>query len=111
VPQAAATGSDAIPSKVYRIMACGRPVLAVTDDRSDLAALVRSAGCGEIVAPGDAAALAATVDRASRDRHAWSAMGMRGREHVVRHYTRAIVSGQYDALIRLVAGARTARGR
>jgi colanic acid biosynthesis glycosyl transferase WcaI len=30
VPQTARTGCDAIPSKVYRIMACARPVLATT---------------------------------------------------------------------------------
>ena len=43
VPQAAATGSDAIPSKVYRIMASARPLIAVTEAQSDLAALVREA--------------------------------------------------------------------
>ena len=36
VPQAAATGCDAIPSKVYRILACGRPIIASTEGNSDL---------------------------------------------------------------------------
>ena len=36
VPLALNTGSDAVPSKVYRIMACARPVMACADAKSDL---------------------------------------------------------------------------
>lgn len=108
VPQAAATGSDAIPSKVYRIMATGRPLIAVTDPQSDLAALVREAQCGVVVAPGDADRLAEVVRQAARNRAEWNAMGLRGRVHVGGHYSRAIVSAEYDTLIRAV-GARQPR--
>ncbi|MBK7726594.1 MAG: glycosyltransferase family 4 protein [Dehalococcoidia bacterium] len=44
VPQALETGSDAVPSKVYRIMACARAVIAVTEPTSDLALLVLESG-------------------------------------------------------------------
>ena len=52
VPQASNISFDAIPSKVYRIMACSRPVLALTDPSSDLARIVGDSGCGKIVSPG-----------------------------------------------------------
>lgn len=103
VPQAAATGSDAIPSKVYRIMASARPLVAITDPASDLAVLVRTAQCGEVVAPGDAGALSAVVQRAAADRERWRQMGERGRQHVAERYTRQEVVGQYDRLIRTLA--------
>ena len=45
VPLAAATGADAVPSKVFRIMACNGAVLAMTDAHSDLARIVTEAGC------------------------------------------------------------------
>lgn len=106
VPQAAATGSDAIPSKVYRIMATGRPLIAITDPRSDLAVLVREAQCGVSVAPGDARQLADVVRQAWHNRAEWQAMGMRGRAHVAAYYSRAVVSAQYDALIRAVAAGQ-----
>jgi colanic acid biosynthesis glycosyl transferase WcaI len=102
VPLAASTGSDAIPSKVYRIMASGRPLIAVAEADSDLAVLVREAGCGRAVAPADPAALADAVADAAAHPDAWRAMGERGRAHVVAHYTRAVVTAQYDALIRRV---------
>lgn len=105
VTQAAATGSDAIPSKVYRIMASAKPIVAVTDDRSDLAALVRAAGCGAVVTPGDSKGLAQIVADASREADAWRRMGERGRAHVEAHYARAIVTGQYHDLIGRLATA------
>lgn len=103
VPQAAATGSDAIPSKVYRIMASARPLIAVTDPASDLAALVRNAECGEVVEPGDAAALSGVVQRAAAEPELWRRMGERGRQHVAEHYARQVVVRQYDRLIRKLA--------
>jgi colanic acid biosynthesis glycosyl transferase WcaI len=105
VTQAPSTGSDAIPSKVYRIMASGRPLIAVTEERSDLAAVVRDAACGVIVPPGDPAALARAITRAVVDRDEWRRMGERGRAHVEAHYARPIVAAAYDDLIRRVLPA------
>jgi colanic acid biosynthesis glycosyl transferase WcaI len=104
VPQAAATGSDAIPSKVYRIMASARPLIAVTEEGSDLAALVNAAGCGAVVPSGDTARLAGVVRQAAGRPDEWREMGLRGRAHVMAHYSRAVVCAQYDALIRRVCG-------
>jgi colanic acid biosynthesis glycosyl transferase WcaI len=107
VPQAAATGSDAIPSKVYRIMASGRPIIAITESHSDLAALVNEVRCGVVVEPGDARGLAEVVRLAAANRAKWDAMGLRGRAHVSAHYSRQVVSAHYDTLIRAVSEGRT----
>jgi colanic acid biosynthesis glycosyl transferase WcaI len=104
VPQAASTGCDAVPSKVYRIMASGRPLIAITERDSDLATLVRDAQCGAIVAPGDAKELARLIVEAARQPEEWRDMGLRGRAHVTAYYSRRIVTAEYDALIRTVAG-------
>jgi colanic acid biosynthesis glycosyl transferase WcaI len=99
VPQAIETGFEAVPSKVYRIMACARPVLAVTDQNSDLARLVRDASCGAYVLPGSAEVLAEMIMRAYQNQQKWQEMGMSGRKHVVCYYARAIVTNQYHELI------------
>ncbi len=99
VPQAIETGFEAIPSKVYRIMACARPVLAVTDQNSDLARLVSEASSGTFVEPGSVEVLADMIMRAYQDRQQWQEMGISGREHVVRHYSRESVTSQYNELI------------
>lgn len=99
VMQAAATGSDAVPSKVYRIMACGRPVLAATDPDSDLAALVRTAGCGIVARQSDPGAIADAIVSACRDRSSLDVMGARGRQHVRAHYSHSHATGLYDTLL------------
>lgn len=102
VAQAKSTGSDAIPSKAYRIMACERPVLAVTEEHSDLAGLVTTAGAGFVVPPGDPVALADAVRRAASDPERLREMGRQGRAHVEAHYSRARISARYSKLLTLV---------
>lgn len=99
VSQAVSTGTDAVPSKVYRIMSCRRPVLAATDPASDLAQLVREAGCGVVVQQVSAEQVAAAIRDAYADQPAWRAMGERGRQHVLEHYTRSVVTERYHQLI------------
>jgi len=99
VPQAIETGFEAVPSKVYRIMACARPVLAVTDQNSDLACLVSEASCGAFVLPGSAEVLAEMIKQAYQKQQVWKEMGIAGREHVVRNYARETVTNQYHKLI------------
>jgi colanic acid biosynthesis glycosyl transferase WcaI len=99
VPQAIETGFEAVPSKVYRIMACARPVLAVTDQNSDLARLVGEASCGAFVLPGSVEDLADIIMQAYQNQKEWQKMGMSGREHVVCHYARETVTKQYHELI------------
>jgi len=102
VPQAVETGCDAVPSKVYRIMACARPVLATTDPESDLAHLVVEAGCGVTVSPKTPSDLADVILKACRDQARWREMGLAGRTHVVKHYSRRAVTGRYHDLIQRV---------
>lgn len=100
VPLALNTGSDAVPSKVYRIMACARPVMACAEPESDLAELVRLARSRTIVPPGSPEALAQAIDVAMRDPSACAAMGQTGRTHVMEHYPRDSISAQYEAQAR-----------
>lgn len=96
--------TEAVPSKLLRIMACARPVLALTEATSDLADEVRASGGGVVVPPEDAEAIAAAIimlrDNASRR----GALGQAGRAHVQTRYARDVVTGQYSALFREVAG-------
>ncbi len=52
-----------VPSKVLGYMAAGRPVLALVDERSDTAEIIKEAGCGEILKPDDPVALAHAIQK------------------------------------------------
>jgi colanic acid biosynthesis glycosyl transferase WcaI len=107
VPQALETGSDAVPSKIYRIMACARAVLAVTEPTSDLARLVLDSGCGISVRPNDPAELATVIERLCQVRLRCSEMGIAGRTFVLGVGSRSRVTSQYHELLCDVASRKT----
>jgi len=102
VPQSPGITAVAVPSKVYRIMACARPVLAVTIPNSDLAELVDSAECGLLVEAGDPKQLADVIVEASLAPGQMQSLGQAGREHVVKEYSRPVISQRYHSLIESV---------
>jgi colanic acid biosynthesis glycosyl transferase WcaI len=106
VPLAASTGADAVPSKVFRIMACNGAVLAMTDAQSDLAQIVTDAGCGFVVDPGSPEAIAGAIRRAAADPAAVAAMGAGARQLVVERYARPVVMARVAALIEHVLRTR-----
>jgi colanic acid biosynthesis glycosyl transferase WcaI len=107
VPLAKAAGSDAVPSKVYRIMACERPVLACVDEDSDLAEFVKDTQGGIVVPSGAPEALAAAIADAVTKPEELRQMGLAGRQRVLAGYSRAAVTARYDALV--TEALRTAR--
>jgi colanic acid biosynthesis glycosyl transferase WcaI len=68
-----------VPSKLYPILAAGRPYIAAVDAMSEAAALTGRHKSGVVIAPGDAAALAAEVTRLAGDDHERASMGGRAR--------------------------------
>jgi colanic acid biosynthesis glycosyl transferase WcaI len=106
VPLAADTGADALPSKIYRILACEGPILAIADEESDLASFVIESRCGIVVAPGNPRALAAAITAelaAARRRRA----EVRERApHAVAPYSREAITASYRRLLEELAAAR-----
>jgi colanic acid biosynthesis glycosyl transferase WcaI len=69
-----------VPSKIYSILAAGRPILAVAAPESDAAQIVRESGCGVAVDPDDPAGVAAAIQALRNDPSRLAEMGRRARE-------------------------------
>jgi putative colanic acid biosynthesis glycosyltransferase WcaI len=69
-----------VPSKLYSILAAGRPVLAVAPDSSDAARIVTESGCGRAADPDDPAAVAKAICELRSDPARLCEMGRRARE-------------------------------
>ncbi len=94
------------PSKVYGAMAAGRPIVFVGSSRNEIAQLVQDAGCGVVVPPSDAAALAAALSALAANPDACCAMGARGAAHFAARYERDVVVERFRSHIEsLVSGA------
>jgi colanic acid biosynthesis glycosyl transferase WcaI len=99
--------AEAVPSKVYRIMAAERRVLVIADPNSDLADVVRESGAGIVVEAGNARALANAISAAAKVADAVSPAG--GREYVVEHVDRPRIVREYSKLLTEAVSVGAAR--
>jgi glycosyltransferase involved in cell wall biosynthesis len=88
-----------VPSRMYNVMASGKPILAVCDPESELARVVLEERIGWVVPPEDPTALAAAIDFARAQPAELAQMGVRARAAAVRSYSKAAVLDQYRALV------------
>jgi glycosyltransferase involved in cell wall biosynthesis len=87
-----------VPSKLYSILAAGRPVLAVAAPNSDAAHIVLESGCGLAADPDDPAAVAAAIRELRRDPARLADMGRRARETAAK-YARVTELERFAAII------------
>lgn len=107
VPLKRGLGDDLVPSKLYGIMAAGRPVLASVEDDSEVARVLRDHECGLVVAPESGSALAQGIrDMYLMSKQERTLLGERGREACSQHYTRGALTRRYEHVL-TAAAART----
>jgi colanic acid biosynthesis glycosyl transferase WcaI len=95
----AATGAS-VPSKVYGILAAGRPYIAMMGKDADAAVLAQTHQVGFTVSPGNAEELALTIRRAASIPGELNAMGIRARRLAEQCFDRKVVARKFiDALL------------
>jgi len=92
-----------VPSKLYGILAAGRPTLFVGDPDGEIGSVLRSAGCGDAVAPGDADGLAARIRRLRDVPDHRRALGTRALALLQSEYSLAVGIERWCAAIRQLA--------
>jgi glycosyltransferase involved in cell wall biosynthesis len=91
-----------VPSKIYGILAAGRPTLYVGPDEGEIAGIVRE-GCGRRIAPGDGAGLRDAVLAYAADEASRRAEGARARALFEERYTLAHGIARFERLLGDVA--------
>jgi glycosyltransferase involved in cell wall biosynthesis len=96
-----------VPSKLYPILAAGRPCLAAVDADSEVAAIVERHGCGVMAPAGDAGALARAIEHlADLSEPERRAMGERARA-AARLFARDRQVAAHAAVLRAVSGGES----
>jgi colanic acid biosynthesis glycosyl transferase WcaI len=85
VSQRPGTEGILVPSKIYGVLAAGRPTIFVGPDHSEAAHLVSASDSGIAAAPGDVVAVADAIAALARDRDLRLTMGQRAWEHYENH--------------------------
>jgi glycosyltransferase involved in cell wall biosynthesis len=89
-----------VPSRLYGILAAGRPVIVSADPDSETAQVVTEAGCGVVLPPGRPELVARTIRDAYEGRLDLEEMGRRGRDYVTTEADRAVAVGRYRTVLR-----------
>lgn len=92
-----------VPSKIYGVLAAGRPILAVTDPDGEVARLIRAQGCGVHVRPGDADAFADAIRTLARTPERANALGAAARTAAVTTFSRSSALEKWRAVLNEVA--------
>jgi len=93
-----------VPSKLYGVLAAGRPVLAAAPKGSELARSVEELKVGLRVAPGNLNALEAAVRQLYADSKARQKMGQRARAAAEGRFSRGASSAQFHSLFHRLGG-------
>ena len=88
-----------VPSRIYGILAAGRPVIAATDAESETARLVTEVGCGLVVPPGNPFALAAAIRAVHDGEYDLAEMGRLARAYAETEGDRSTAVRRYESVL------------
>ena len=89
-----------VPSRMYNILAAGKPVIAIAERDSEVGLLVEEERIGWVVNPSDAGALVAAIGEARRDPKWLAEMGARARRCAEARYSRQHIIDAWTRLIK-----------
>jgi colanic acid biosynthesis glycosyl transferase WcaI len=111
VPLKRGLARSSVPSKLYSILAAGRPIVASVDLGTEVANVVERAGAGIAVPPDDPEAFTKAISRLVTAPEEAAAMGASGRAFVERWASPAAVAEHYEGLFTELVQARGRFGR
>ncbi|MCO7124207.1 glycosyltransferase family 4 protein [Sporolactobacillus shoreicorticis] len=89
-----------VPSKIYGVMAAGKPILGVLEQGSEAERLISASGCGEVVEPQNYEGVAKLIKQfylmSDEER---KRMGLRGRTYLEGHLTRELSISKYKKML------------
>lgn len=88
-----------VPSRMYNVLAAGKPLLAVSDDDSELSAVVKEEEIGWVIPPGHPALLVSALREAKSNQERLRSMGQHARRTAEAKYTRSHILQIYCDLI------------
>ena len=106
VPLKRGLAKASVPSKLYSVLAAGRPVLASVDPDTEVDRTIRRAGAGLCVPPDNAARFIGALQSLIDSPETRATMGRAGRQFVEGWVSPQAVASQYDDLLTAISDAR-----
>lgn len=92
--------SPTVPSKMWQIMAAGRPIIAIVPRQCEVRTILQKAHAGESLDPGDPAKFAKTLQEALKYPNKWEEYGKSSRDFVVENASLKVCAAKYENVFR-----------
>jgi colanic acid biosynthesis glycosyl transferase WcaI len=103
IPIAPGAAGCLVPSKIYGILAAGRPFIAMMEENAEVAQIAREDAVGFVVRPGDVDALIGAIREAVEAPEHLKQMGVRARRLAEQRFDRIKVTGMFGSMLAGVA--------
>lgn len=101
-------GNDSLPSKIFSILASGRPILACVDPDTEASRLICQANVGICLPPGNPFLISEAVLKLKQDRALRVTLGSNGRCWAEAHHSPAAAAEKFESLLRQAIRIKTA---
>ena len=84
-----------VPSKLYGVMAAGKPVLGVLDEGSEARLIVEECNCGVCIEPGNYKEISNNIEYILNNKEEIRALGSNGRQYLETNLTKEVSINKY----------------
>ena len=90
---------EGFPSKVYTIMACSKPMIVITGEKTPLYNFLKGKNCTEIVTSDRNINFTNSIRKLANNRELREEMGINGYNEIINNYSKKIVVSNYAKLL------------
>ena len=91
---------EGFPSKVYTIMACARPLIVITGEKTPLYIFLNGKNCAELVTNNRNVNFTEAIRKLAFDKELRVRLGNNGYEEIIKNYSKKVVVSKYANLLK-----------
>ena len=91
---------EGFPSKVYTIMACAKPIIVVTGEKTPLYNFLKDKNCSELVTNNRNVNFTEAIRRLASDKKLRERLGNNGYDVIIKNYSKKVVVTKYVNLLK-----------
>jgi len=91
---------EGFPSKVYTIMACGKPIIVVTGENTPLYNFLKDKNCSELITNNRNVNFTQAIRKLAFDKELRKRLGNNGCEEIIKNYSKKVVVSKYANLLK-----------
>ncbi len=93
---------EGFPSKVYTIMACAKPLIVITGEKTPLYNFLKDKNCAELITKNRNVNFTNAVRKLSNDDKLRRELGLNGYKEIIKNYSKEVVVSKYANLLNLL---------